>query len=60
MTRLASEEHSEAAALFESAAVSGDPDVAAFARKGLSMLQEHQLRADNLRAAKGTRVANTR
>jgi putative membrane protein len=52
--------HSEAMALFESASMSGDPDVAAFARKGLSMLQEHQLLADNLRAAIGTKVANTR
>jgi putative membrane protein len=54
------EKHSEALALFESASLSGDPDVAAFARKGLSMLQEHQLLADNLRASIGTRVANTR
>ena len=53
-------EHSEALALFESASMSGDPYVAAFARKGLSMLQEHRLLADNLRAAIGTRVANTR
>jgi putative membrane protein len=52
--------HSDARALFESASMSGDPDVAAFARKGLSMLQEHQLLADNLRAAIGTKVANTR
>jgi putative membrane protein len=53
------EKHSEAQTLLESASMSGDPDVAAFARKGLSMLQEHQLLADNLRAAIGTRVANT-
>ncbi len=53
------EKHSETLALFESASRSGDPDIAAFARKGLSMLQEHQLLADNLRAALDTRVANT-
>jgi putative membrane protein len=53
------EKHSETRALFESASMSGDPDVAAFARKGLSMLQEHQLLADNLRAAIDTRLANT-
>jgi len=51
--------HSEARALFEAASTSGDPDVAAFARKGLSMLQEHQLLAGNLRAVIGTKVANT-
>jgi putative membrane protein len=54
------EKHSEAVALLNSASKSGDPDIAAFARKGLSMVQEHQLLADNLRAAMGTRVANTR
>ena len=53
------EKHSGALALFESASASGDPDIAAFARKGLSMLQEHQLLADNLRATIDTRVANT-
>lgn len=50
--------HSEAEPLFEAAARSSDPDVAAFARKGLSTLQEHQLLADNLRTA-GTEVAST-
>jgi len=54
------EKHSEAATLFESASRSGDPDMAAFARKGLSMLQEHQELADNLRGAIGPRVASTR
>jgi len=54
------EKRSKAVALFESASLSGDPDVAAFARKGLSMLQEHQLLADDLRVAMGPRVANTR
>lgn len=54
------EKHSDALALFESAATSGDPDVAAFARTGLSMLREHRLLADNLRVAIGPRVATTR
>lgn len=52
------EKHSQAVALFESASRSGDPNVAAFARKGLSMLQEHQELADNLRVAVGQRVAS--
>jgi len=54
------EKHSKAVALFESASRSGDPNVAAFARKGLSMLQEHQDIADNLRVAIGPTVASTR
>lgn len=54
------DKHSKAVALFESASRSGDPGVAAFARKGLSMLQEHQELADNLRVAMGTTVASTR
>jgi putative membrane protein len=54
------EKHSEALALFESASMSDDPDVAALARKGLAMLQEHQLLANNLRATIGTRFANSR
>jgi len=53
-----SERHSEAVALFESASMSADPDVAAFARKGLLMLQGHELLADSLRAEIDTRVAN--
>lgn len=53
------ERHSESVTLFQAASISGDPDIAAFARKGLSMLQEHQLLAEDLRAAIGTRVANT-
>ena len=53
------EKHSEAVALFESASRSGNPDLAAFAQRGLSMLQEHQLLADDLRAAVGTKVAST-
>ena len=53
------ERHSESMALFEAASMSGDRDVAAFARKGLSMLEEHRLLANDLRVAIGTRVANT-
>ncbi len=54
------ERHSKAVALFESASGSGDPQVAAFARKGLSMLQQHQELADNLRVALGPTVASRR
>jgi len=54
------EKHSKAVALFQSASRSGDPDVAAFARKELSMLQEHQELADNLRVAIGPTVASRR
>jgi len=46
--------------VFKSASISADPALAAFAREGLSMLQEHQLLADDLRVVMGTRVANTR
>lgn len=52
------ENSSEAVALFESASKSDDPDVAAFAQKGLSMLREHQLLADNLRAVLDAKVAS--
>jgi len=58
--RHVAEKHSETVALFDSASRSGDPDVAAFARKGLSMLHEHQLLADNLRAAVDGEVASAR
>ena len=54
------EKHSKAVALFESASRSGDLDVAAFARKGLSMLQEHQELAGNLRVAMDPTVASMR
>ncbi|HEY6927337.1 MAG TPA: DUF4142 domain-containing protein [Steroidobacteraceae bacterium] len=55
------EKHSRSVALFESASRSGDPDVAAFARSSLAMLQEHQELADNLRGALGpTTVASRR
>ena len=53
------EKHSVAMAVLESAAMSHDPDIAAFARKGLSMLQEHQLLADNLRAAVAAKTVST-
>jgi putative membrane protein len=53
------EKHPAAAAVFESASLSRDPDVAAFARQGLSMFQGHQLLAGNLRAAMATKVAST-
>jgi len=53
------EKHSEALALFKAASMSDDADIAAFARRGLSMLQEHQLLADTLRTTIVTRVANT-
>jgi|KBSMisStaDraftv2_1062788.scaffolds.fasta_scaffold145020_2 putative membrane protein len=52
------EEHAEAVAVFKSASISADPDLAAFAREGLSMLQEHKLLADNLREI-DTRLATT-
>jgi len=54
------EKHSAAMAVFASASLSGDRDVAAFAREGLSMLQEHRLLAHDLRAAITTRIASTR
>jgi hypothetical protein len=40
--------------------MSGDPELAAFAQRGLSMLQEHQMLADNLRGGVGPKVANAR
>jgi putative membrane protein len=52
--------HSTAVALYESASRSSDPAVAAFARNSLSMLQEHQELANNLRAALDPTVASTR
>ena len=51
--------HSDPLPLFVSASTSGDHHIAAFARKVLSILREHQLLADNLRATIGARVANT-
>jgi len=54
------EQPSEATALFKAASLSGDPYMAAFAWKSLSMLKEHQLlAADNVRVVIGTSVAST-
>jgi predicted outer membrane protein len=53
-------EETHSKALFESASKSDDPDVVAFAENGLSMVQEHQQLADNLRVAIGPRVASSR
>jgi putative membrane protein len=50
--------HTQAVALFQAAAKSSDPDVAAFAQKTLPTLQEHKQLADNLRASVGTRTAS--
>ena len=54
------EKHPKTVAVFESASGSDDPDVAAFARNGLSMLQEHQELADNLRVVVSPTVASRR
>jgi putative membrane protein len=53
------QKHTVAMAVFESASRSRNPDIAAFALKGLSMLLEHQLLAENLRAAIATKVVGT-
>ena len=50
--------HSKAVALFEAASTSSDADLAAFAKKTLPTLQEHQQLADNLRASVATRSAS--
>ena len=50
--------HSQAVALFQGAAKSSDPELAAFARQTLPTLQEHKQLADNLRASVGTRTAS--
>jgi putative membrane protein len=50
--------HSRAVSLFESASKSGDPQLAAFARKAAAMLQEHQRLAENLHATIGTELAS--
>lgn len=52
--------HSKAVTLFESASGAGDPELAAFARKGLSMLRQHKELAENLRVAMGPTVASMR
>jgi len=51
--------HTVTMAVFESASMSRDPDIAALAREGLSMLQEHQLLAKDLRAAIATKTVST-
>ena len=53
-------DHAQALTLFESASKSSDPDVAAFARKTLTTLQEHNQLADNLRVSFGIRAASAR
>jgi putative membrane protein len=49
--------HTKAVALFEAASQSSDPDVAAFAKKTLPTLQEHEQLANNLNASVETRTA---
>ncbi len=51
-------DHTKAIALFQSAAQSSDPELAAFARQTLPTLQEHKQMADNLRASTATRTAS--
>ena len=53
-------DHAQAVALFESACKSSDPDVAAFARKALWTLQEHNQLAANLRVDIAMKTANAR
>lgn len=50
--------HTKAVALFEAASQSSDPDVAAFAKKTLPTLQEHEQLANNLNASVETRTAS--
>jgi len=52
--------HAAAIALFESASTSNDPDMAAFAQKTLSTLQQDGQLADNLRASAEIRIADAR
>ena len=54
------EKHANAVALYESASRSSDPAVAAFAREDLSMLQEHQQLANNVRVAVDAPVGSMR
>jgi putative membrane protein len=51
--------HADEMSLFESAARLSDPQVAAYAQKTLTMLQEHRQLAENLRAT-GLRTASAR
>ena len=50
--------HTSAVALFEAASQSSDPELAAFARKTLPTLQEHEQLANNLNASVETRTAS--
>jgi putative membrane protein len=52
--------HTKAVTLFEAASASSDPDLAAFAKKTLPTLQEHEQLASNLRASVGTREASAK
>jgi putative membrane protein len=51
-------DHAKAVALFQAAAKSSDPDIAAFAQKTLPTLEQHEQLADNLRSSTGTRTAS--
>ena len=51
-------DHAKSVALFEGAAKSSDPEIAAFAKKTLPTLEEHKQLADNLRSSVGTRTAS--
>jgi len=53
-------DHAKAVALFQSASNSSDPQIAAFAKKTLSTLEEHKQLADNLHASVGTRTASSK
>ena len=50
--------HAKAVALFEAAAKSSDPDLAAFAQKTLPTIEVHKQLADSLEASTGTRSAS--
>jgi putative membrane protein len=50
--------HTKAVALFEAASQSSDAELAAFAKKTLPTLQEHEQLANNLNASVGTRTAS--
>jgi putative membrane protein len=50
--------HTKAVALFEAASQSSDPDLAAFAKKTLPTLQQHEQLANNLNASVETRTAS--
>ena len=52
--------HTKAVAMFQAAAKSSDPDLAAFAKKTLPTLEEHKQLAENLHASVGTRTASAK